>query len=65
MQGGLIVLRPNASMKQRLLDARTSTPSSDRGGQGFLSAYFRDRVSFLPSRFNYIVHVSHPLIESS
>ena len=56
IQGGLIVLRPNASMKQRLLDARASTPSRDKSGQGFLSSFFRGRVALLPARFDYIVH---------
>jgi hypothetical protein len=54
IQGGLIVLRPNASLMMRLVQARNSTASRDRGGQGFISTYFRGRVTWLANRFNYI-----------
>lgn len=56
LQGGLIVLRPSAEACRDLVLARNTTPSRDGGGQGFMSSYFRGRVGWLPSRFNYVSH---------
>ena len=54
IQGGLIVLRPNASICQRLLNATSMVESRDHGGQGFLSAYFRGWYAGLAHKLPYV-----------
>lgn len=43
-------------MYQQLADAAAQTFSIDRGGQGFLSTFFRNRITWLHPRYNYLRH---------
>ena len=54
VQGGLLVVQPSAATYAELLAAKNSTISADGSGQGFFTTHWRGRVTWLPSRFNYI-----------
>lgn len=51
---GVMLLRPNLTMYEEMVNVRHTTRSLNSDGQGFLSSYFRGRVRRLPDRYNYI-----------
>lgn len=54
INSGVVVLRPNITQYHEMVEARHTTRSVARDGQGFLSTYFTGRVRWLPARYNYI-----------
>lgn len=49
---GVLLLVPSRSLFDRIGEAVLTTPSYDGGDQGFINAFFRGRISWLPFRYN-------------
>ena len=56
LNGGLLLLTPDRTIFESLIALAPSTPSTDMGGQGFFSLIFKNRILWLPERFNYLRH---------
>lgn len=54
IQGGFIVLEPSMEVFRDLLKHLPFVRSIDGGGQGFMSAYFKGRIAWLPAKYNYV-----------
>lgn len=54
IQGGLIVLRPNAEKYHELIEFVPKVHSPEGGGQGFMGVVFEGNVTWLPAKFNYL-----------
>jgi hypothetical protein len=54
LQGGLVVSRPDKHVYRDLLAKKDSTYSTDTGGQGFLTTYWRGRIFWLPLHYNFV-----------
>ncbi|MBY6198486.1 alpha-2,3-sialyltransferase [Vibrio hangzhouensis] len=59
---GLFVVKPSEHLFNDLTSAMKNFESDDGGDQGFLNAYFRNKVSFLPYTYNTLkrLPVAHP-----